>query len=332
MYGGEEFTLQLDSHHRFADEWDRKMIDALEATGSPKPILTSYAGIYDPQTDHKKSDAPFYMKAGAFTEAGTILFRPEVIPEWEGLQKPVKARFVSGHYFFTLGSHCEEDAYDPQIYFAGDEISLSIRSFTLGYDLFHPHRTFVWHEYTRAGRRKHWDDHLSAGAEAGPAWHELDTASKRRLGKLLREEENDEDLTGYGLGDVRTHRDYERYAGIDFASRRLHPETLVGEAPPCSSLPPEEWERQSAGAGDVTMRWKIEDIERCDDLQFIYFGVEDAIGRVIYRYDAPPDSPEGSLRVSERAVGIHLPARAAKLVIWPVSRSRGWLRKVEYPL
>jgi glycosyltransferase involved in cell wall biosynthesis len=238
LYQGEEFTLQLDAHHRFAPDWDERLLKMMELTGSPKPIVGSYAGIYDPKDNYKKGDEPFAMVADKFTQGGTILFRPHGIKGWRDMTHPVRARFVSGHFFATIGKHCEEYRYDPNLYFAGDEISLAIRSFTLGYDLFHPHRTVVWHEYTRRGRTKHWDDHTSKNVAV--AWHQRDTISKARLRKLLREEDNDSDITGFDLGTVRSHRDYEEYAGIDFAGRRLHPDTRAGLEPPTALIEPQE--------------------------------------------------------------------------------------------
>ncbi|WP_075090465.1 GlcNAc-transferase family protein [Verrucomicrobium spinosum] len=58
MYEGESFTLQLDSHHRFEKEWDRKLLSDLESIGSRKPILTTYAGVYDPPTNTKAGNEP----------------------------------------------------------------------------------------------------------------------------------------------------------------------------------------------------------------------------------------------------------------------------------
>lgn len=243
LYEGEEYTLQLDAHHRFGKHWDEKLLKYLELTGSPKPILTSYAGAYQPFSKAKLKLDPCKMVASHFTASGTIAFRPRYIKGWQTLKRPVRARFVSGHFFFTLGIHCTEYLYDPNLYFAGDEISLSIRSFTLGYDLFHPHRTVIWHEYLRKGRVKHWMDHSNENKPlVGLAWHERDDISKRRVRKLLREENNDEDISGYGLGTARSHRDYELYAGIDFAGRRLHKETVRGCEPPCSYVSDKQWE------------------------------------------------------------------------------------------
>lgn len=333
LYDGEHFTLQLDSHHRFAPNWDEHLLKCMELTGSSKPIVTAYAGMYDPETNRKMGKEPFKMVADRFTPSGTILFRPHAIKNWDKLSSPVRARFVSGHFFFTVGKHCQEYKYDPNLYFAGDEISLSIRSFTLGYDLFHPHRTYVWHEYTRKGRVKHWDDHSVKNRDlVGAAWHERDQISKKRLRKMLREEDNDADIGEYGLGAVRTHRDYELYAGIDFAKRRLHRETVQGLEPPCSYVDDAQWERAFLSDYRLALRWKIEDIEKCEDYHFIYFGIEDASGNVLFRYDASSTAPETQLVSDSKEVQFSASSAPAKLVIWPVSRSKGWLKKVTYAL
>lgn len=333
MYEGEDFTLQLDSHHRFVQDWDVHLLKSMELTGSPKPIITSYAGVFNPQSEELVDQGPYKMVADRFTPSGTILFRPHIIQGWQDLNKPVRARFVSGHFFFTLGRHCEEYKYDPMLYFAGDEISLSIRSFTLGYDLFHPHRTYLWHEYTRQGRPKHWDDHVETNREqVGNLWHERDKVSKQRLRKMLREEDNDSDITGYDLGEVRTHQEYERYAGINFAERKLHKETVKGNEPPCSYVDEAQWHSSFLHDFTVDLKWASTDIAQCNDHKFVYFGVEDNLGNVLYRYDASPESDEIRGLSQKKTVTFGATTKPAKLVIWPVSQSKGWLNKVVHQL
>ena len=329
LYEGEEYTLQLDSHHRFTDEWDDELIRASESTGSSKPILSSYAGSYTSSNNRKETDEPYKIVAEHFTNDGTIACRPQVIEGWKDLATPIRSRFISGHFLFTIGKHCTEYRYDPYLYFDGDEISLSIRSFTLGYDLFHPHRSLIWHEYGRIGKSKHWDDHnlANAGIVAQP-WYERDAISKRRLRKLLREEQNNEDISGYDLGEVRTHRDYEVYAGINFAERRLDPETILGYPPPCNRLV----SASTSKPRELTLKWNNRDIERCEDCEFTYFGLEDEFGNLIYRYDAPPDGAVAHSSSQEFTIEICSPATPVKLVVWPRSRSRGWLKRIEYDL
>lgn len=214
LYNGETYTLQLDSHHRFIKNWDTEliaMLKELQADGYPKPMITTYAGVYDPNDPKIFLDnRPFTMETNGFNNLDKILlFYPEPIDNYAILKKPVKARFISGHFYFTLGQHCSECKYDPNIYFHGEEISLSVRSYTHGYDLFHPHKLVLWHNYIRNNRTKHWDDHSDV-------WLKRDTISKILVNDLLSGKNYE-----YGLGNVRSINDYEKYAGIDFNEKKI---------------------------------------------------------------------------------------------------------------
>jgi len=316
LWDGEEYTLQLDSHHRFLQNWDEELIEMMKLTGSKKPIITSYAGMYKPSNNKLLNVEPYKMVASNFTPGGTILFRPDMINNWENIDKPIPARFVSGHFFFTHGIHCEEYKYDPNIYFAGDEISLSIRSYTLGYDLFHPHKTVVWHEYTREGRTKHWSDFNDENIKKGlvdKPWWEMDSESKRRLRHLLQEEDNNIDLGIYGLGTIRTHSDYELYAGINFKNRKLHPNTLQGNEPPIN----DETEWYKLTENDYS--FKVE-IPETSNFSFIYIGIEDVNGNVLYREDMKEYKSE--ITISFKSFN-----EPYKLIYWPVDNEGNWYNR-----
>jgi len=319
LWEGEEYTMQLDSHHRFLQDWDVELIKMMNMTGSKKPIITSYAGIYRPSDNQLLNVEPYMMVASNFTPGGTILFFPNEIPNWRTLEKPIPARFVSGHFFFTIGKHCEEYKYDPNIYFAGDEISLSIRSYTLGYDLFHPHKTVVWHEYTREGRVKHWTDfsteNLNLGVVEKP-WWEMDNESKRRLRHMLQEEDNDIDLGIYGLGEVRTHKEYEDYAGINFKYRRLHPETLKGIDPPTNDYT--EWYKIEETLYKLNLK-----IPHTENFSFIYIGVEDENGNVIYRKDI--FEYQETLKIELKTTDIPY-----RWVYWVNDKNQNWINRMDF--
>jgi hypothetical protein len=340
LWLGEKYTMQLDSHHRFLQDWDEHLIKMMELTGSPKPIITAYAGMYEPEKDGPGkilNTNPYKMIPGRFTPTGTILFFPHAIENYEALTKPINARFVSGHFYFTLGIHCQEYKYDPNIYFAGDEISLSIRSYTLGYDLFHPHYTVVWHEYTRQGRVKHWDDFTETNVKAGvvhSTWHDMDIASKRRLRHMLQEEDNNIDLGEYGLGKVRSHSDYETYAGINFKLRRLHPTAKEGIDPP-TKIENDDWLKIVDNTYKFDATWDLNAIKKeADEFSFWYFGVEDEIQKVIYRRDfnpaANPDVFNGM--TTRLSVEFNSTSTPYKWVLWPVSKDGKWLNKIEHVL
>jgi hypothetical protein len=88
---GEEFFLQLDSHHRFVQDWDAKLLHHAERSGSAKPILTAYATPFTPGEPDVLESEPLQMNFDRFTEEGIVLFRPGGIPGWQSLTRPVRA-------------------------------------------------------------------------------------------------------------------------------------------------------------------------------------------------------------------------------------------------
>jgi len=312
MWKGEKYTLQLDSHHRLKKSWDTMLIEMMHQTNVPKPIITTYASIYEPSENGDIFKEGYFKMVGKkFSPYGTILFYPEQIETKS--DKPIPARFVSGHFYFTLGIHCSEYKYDPNIYFAGDEISLSIRSYTLGYDIFHPHKNVLYHYYLRDGRKKHWDDFTQStknDAIVDKTWCEMNDYSLKRLRHLLREEDNNIDLGEYGLGNVRTFEEYENYAGINFKLRRLHPETIKGIAPPIKNITTDWYKIE-----EKEYYFKI-NIPETTNFKFIYIGFESSNGEVLYRQDS--QEYKNTLDISFKTTEVPY-----KWVYWPHYES-GW--------
>jgi len=327
LWNEEEYTLQLDSHHRFLQDWDVELIEMMKLTGSKKPIITAYAGMYEPKTNKLLNVEPYKMVASNFTPGGTIMFRPHEIPNWKELDKPIPARFVSGHFFFTIGKHCEEYKYDPNIYFAGDEISLSIRSYTLGYDLFHPHKTVVWHEYTREGKKRHWDDSQD--------WKEKDDASYARFRKLFGMDPGcgpcqRKALAPYAFGTVRSLEDFERYAGLKFSTRQIHKETLDNKFPPIKG----DYE-----SGLASNQKHCIDVYRgsLTETDYDSFAVAflDENGEDIYRKDCDKMEINSVMNLDHNDKFIHIwrdfeaVERPVSWRVWPHSISKGWMERIE---
>lgn len=226
-YNRQAYCLQLDAHHRFRPDWDVwhiEQIELLKSKGHPKPVLTTYAGPYNPKTGELTCSL----------DQGSLLYLREfrkdgyTIPfffHWFNSSAPIPARAVSGHYIFTIGQFAEEHRYDPHTYFFGEELSLSVRLFTMGYDLFHPHKMYIYHRYgweieDENGQKKnlikHWHENYLSAREYG--WF-------RRLRKLtgqsLQAGDDGEVLGAFGLGSERSLADYEQYSGINFKNRTL---------------------------------------------------------------------------------------------------------------
>ena len=327
LYAGETYTLQLDSHHRFIDGWDTALIDMLESLDSEKPLLTSYAPHYNPRRPKPPKSVPWKIAFDQFSADGRLLCRPSFIEKHRELAKPIPARFYSAHFTFARGTFCQEVKHDPFLYFHGEEITIAVRAFTHGYDLFHPHKVIVWHEYTRSYRRKHWDDHT----DGNDPWYARDLVARDRIATLLGQQDNEIDLGKFGLGSKRTLADYEHYAGINFKLRLVQDYTRHDDPPPNPEIfTGDDWEKHCKRdylANIAVRRDKLPPLEKVD---FWYVGLHDKAGTELIRQDLNPSSIKKALRADRVLLDLNYRSSepASTWTIWPYSASKGWLRKV----
>jgi hypothetical protein len=215
----EDHYLQIDSHHRFASHWDTKLIEFAALTSSRKPVLTTYCPSYSPEKNCPVDTPATVMEFDYFTPDGIIMCKPGYLKAGGRILAPLPARFLSAHFLFAPGSFVREVPYNPRLYFHGEEITLAIRAYSWGYDLFHPHKPLLWHEYTRKHRRKHWDDHLG-GASIELPWADRDRQSREIVCQFLKKADANE----FGCGPARSLEQYCEFAGIDLAAQ-----TVLGE-------------------------------------------------------------------------------------------------------
>jgi hypothetical protein len=324
LYKNERYTLQLDSHHRFTQDWDTTLIAMLESVRtqqSPKPLLSSYLPSFDPSNDPaSRLEAPWIMEFDRFAPEGPVHFLPHTIDNWKELDKPVPSKFISGHFIFADGKFCSEVTYDPEYYFHGEEINLSVRAYMAGYDLYAPHRVVMWHEYTRNNKKKHWDD--------VSAWNALDKRSYARNKAVLGIDTGVAELNN--IPSIRTLREYEMYSGLEFATRKVHVDTLARKLPPISV---------DAAAHDSNLtnyRRMIVNVYRPlfteTDYNVWAVAFEDATGKEIYRQDAHADEIKRLLETHDNFVHIwrnfYAPELPTKWVVWPHSESKGWQERL----
>jgi hypothetical protein len=330
LYKGEMYTLQIDSHMRFAENWDVEMIDMvkqLQDMGIPKPLLTGYVSSFNPETDPKgRVNEPWRMVFDRFIPEGAIFFLPETIPDWKELEQPVPSRFYSAHYAFTLGEFSVEVQHNPEYYFHGEEISIAVRAFTHGYDLFHPHKVLIWHEYTRKGRVKQWDDDKD--------WVSKNVKShltNRKLFGMDGEEQEGHDGP-YGFGTVRTLEDYEKYAGISFKKRGLQQYTLDKNYPPNPEFETqEEWEDSIMTIFKHCIDVGFDKVPEAD-YDFWVVAFHDDNDDTMFRQDADKNEverlkkdPDGYCKIWRQ---FNSSKKPAYWVVWPHSESKGWCDRI----
>lgn len=343
LYAEEKYTLQLDSHHRFVPHWDKLCIDMLESLRykSKKPLLTAYIPSFDPENDPAGRDRnPWQMNFDRFIPEGAVFFMPAAIDNHANLTEPMRARYYSAHFCFVDGSFATEVQHDPEYFFHGEEISIAARAFTHGYDLYHPHIIVAWHEYTRKNRTKVWDDHTT-GAKSTHGiekdWVERNNECHFRNRTLFSMDGLKHESINwgkYGFGTERTLRDYEEYAGMDFALRGIQQVVLDKKEPvwPVGrSWTPEEWKASIVGSHDIHICVHTSRFDRTiTDYEFCYVGAHDANGE-IFRKDLT--GAEFMSYLKEDWVNYRFIFNADRTptyyTLWPRSISKDWQAKVD---
>lgn len=332
LYGGEEYTLQIDSHMRFAENWDIELIDMLnqlKKKGIKKPLLTGYVSSFNPNNDpNERIKEPWEMVFDRFIPEGAIFFLPQTIPNWETLEEPIPTRFYSAHFCFVSGEFCNEVQHDPNYYFHGEEISVGVRAFTHGYDLFHPHKTLIWHEYTRTNRIKSWDD--------DNLWYLKNNDSHKRNRQLFSmdgEVYNPEDFGKYGFGTERTLKEYEKYSGILFSKRAVQQYTLDKHHPP-NPYPyenEEEWLESFATIFKHCIDISFNQLPE-KDYNFWVVAFHDENDETLFRKDADKTEISRLFTDPDKYCKIWREFQTAKKpkywVVWPHTESKGWCDRI----
>jgi hypothetical protein len=328
LYDGEKYTLQLDSHHRFAKDWDVELISMLknlQKKGSKKPLITSYIPSFDPENDPAaRVQEPWKMNFDRFIPEGAVFFLPASFDSWEDKNEPLPGRFYSAHFAFTVGEFCKQVPHDPNYYFHGEEISIAVRAFTHGYDIYHPHKVLVWHEYTRKGRTKQWDDDKE--------WAKRNNECHLRNRKLFEMdgEKNDIDFGPYGFGKIRTLQDYELYSGLCFGKRAITKRVQEHKPPPdpeTSNLDYETFQTHLMSIFKHCIDIQYGQVPE-NDYDFWAVAFKDENGNDLYRKDADKDEilrmkndPDGYCKVWRE---FQTDKKPSSWIVWPHSISKGW--------
>ncbi len=332
MYGNEEYTLQLDSHHRFVQDWDKKLVSMykkIKKKGHKKPLLTSYIPSFDPENDPEgRVNVPWKMNFDRFTPEGVVFFIPASYDSWDNSDEPLPSRFYSAHFAFTTGKFCKEVPHDPNYYFHGEEISIAVRAFTHGYDLFHPNEVLVWHEYTRKGRTKQWDDDKE--------WGSRNSACHLRNRKLFEMdgEKRDIDFGEYGFGKTRSLKDYEKYAGLCFGNRSITQTVIEKKIPDLDNI---------KNISDEDFDKSLSRIfKHCIDIQFSQVpdtdydfwcvAFRDSNNEDVFRQDADlaeieriKNDPDGYIKLWRE---FNTTKQPQSWLVWPHSISKGWCEPI----
>ncbi len=225
LWEGEEYALFIDSHMRFEEGWDDKLIAELAECGGKKAVLTNHPAAYTPPNHIERFSKPTILRAHPYNEEGDMRFRGDFLDR--APDHPLPGAFIAAGFMFAPGRIIKEVPYDPYMYFNQEELSLAARFYTHGYDIFSPKDILLYHYYhdPNAPRKRplHWDDSTD--------WVTLQDNARKRLDHLLGYKLSTDpivtrELDRYGLGSARSLEEYQEYCGIDFKQKTLSEKAL----------------------------------------------------------------------------------------------------------
>jgi hypothetical protein len=337
LYNGEKYTLQIDSHHRFVKGWDDICLEDYKQAKkhSKKPIITTYCTPFNPNDDESTwNPVPCLMSQYEFSGDKLLMSMPYYIQDYKERKHIIKARTISGHFYFTSGNFIKEVPYDPDIYFGGytEETTLSVRAFTNGYDFFSPYKMVMWHEYTRNYRPKHWDDH-GKESQTKKTSGERDVFARNKTRQLFEQEDHGINMGEYGLGTKRSLHDYEVYGGFDFKKCRIQDYTLKVNEPP-NPLP---WDEQFiTNQFKITCEWDIEFFKKYEfkKPKFLTLGVQTKSGLELHRKDFLVESEPQyvNLENNRYSVTINSIDKPSKIVMFLFDEEKQWSGRYEKDL
>eukprot|EP01062_Namystynia_karyoxenos_P034506 TRINITY_DN25299_c0_g1_i1.p1 TRINITY_DN25299_c0_g1~~TRINITY_DN25299_c0_g1_i1.p1 ORF type:complete len:506 (+),score=96.67 TRINITY_DN25299_c0_g1_i1:89-1519(+) len=258
MYRGEDFFMMMDAHNVFIDQWDaailRMYTNCLNV--SAKCILSVYPMAWEREDNRTFEERPVahlcgnaHWHHGGYPGpfSGAVFGRSK-----EARPQP----FVGAGLVFGPGRMVDDVPFDPHLpfLFHGEEILLTVRLWTSGYDFFSPGENVLFHHYYRQGHPR---------MEALPGYLQHSRVTVKRVQYILRipsrtnpgelavseaeaaaTEGISIDLPRYGLGSKRPLARYWRFARMDPVTR-THAE--------CNAY----WCRRYAGHPPYKREWMV---------------------------------------------------------------------------
>jgi hypothetical protein len=222
LYDGEDVVLQVDSHTRFDPGWDELLVaDLLRLSGpnlEAKVLLSTAVTAFTIDFDGQVAEAAHTPRRLDTDRRGV----------WNPLENPsprpmdhrsssgdaVRGIWLRGGFVAGPGRWLQALPYDPQLYFVGEELAMSMRAYTHGWDVWHPPIAPIRHLF-KTGRRGEAFHH-GVQPPDGRRWTYAEHQARhaKRLDDLVR----CRPVGVYGLGDERTAKAFWRDTGIILSS------------------------------------------------------------------------------------------------------------------
>ena len=235
LWMGEQWYMQIDSHITFLQNWDALSIEMLKKAPSKKPVISHYPPPHTADLIKKSTVAAPRLCGPVFAtsdlEAQIIRLEGSYNYDSVQLNTPRFAPFVAAGYMVAPSDMLKDVPFDPFLpyIFMGEEILLSARLWTSGYDIFSPTQSLLGHHYVRNHKPKFWE---TIHRTFTPGVHNpLQMCVLNRVKYQLGYPESAKDMVKpkslftavdqYGMGSERTLDEYLKIVGLNMVTKEV---------------------------------------------------------------------------------------------------------------
>ena len=149
-WDGEDVTLQIDSHMRFGDRWDERLINEWVSRDNDHAVLSLYPPDFSYRQGREVYESTYVPRRlvvkHVVEDSVTLLglFNQKVPTDRPHL-------LASGGFMFSHGALCQAVTTNPKANY-GEELTHSLQLFQNGYHIYTPRDLPVWHWYGRTGK------------------------------------------------------------------------------------------------------------------------------------------------------------------------------------
>lgn len=217
LWQGEDYVLQIDSHTLMVPGWDEKMLEELQLCPSTKAVLSCPPHGYTAPDLVRKDSRPTFRRPKGFTDVGGLALVSDFFDA--PLSQPAPAAFVVPRFIFSSSELIKQVPVDPYLYIEEEDVTLSARMWTHGWDIYSPGKILLYHLYNNDGNQRplHWKEHTD--------WAQLQAISRQRYRYVMgidipKAHEKIAELAKYAPGKERSLREYSAFCGIDFVHKQ----------------------------------------------------------------------------------------------------------------
>jgi [Skp1-protein]-hydroxyproline N-acetylglucosaminyltransferase len=235
LHRGEEYVLQIDSHMRFRPNWDSYLIGALNRCESPqKSVLTAYPPPYYLPNDIPNETRPSLLVPWKFDENGLLRQKGRLLIPLENDshdESNIPCLLFAGGFNFSTKASLKDCPYDGTMHhlFFGEELSMAIRMYTNGYDLYTPPQSVCYHLWSREHRTTFQDDFKVVVVDKEDERVEPSDDILRQ--RLDSQEKVHRQLRGEcteQMGSVRSISSFSTALGVNFHTRMMNQDACKG--------------------------------------------------------------------------------------------------------